>query len=608
MTADTPCADNGGSLHPTGAEPYRRDIEEGQHRRLKLTEAITAANMRFIESGSISQMAALLLDSCLTVTNSSFGMFYELLSNGNASIQALSVASFDPISGIDACRDIQYDIRRYGFHELQHHPSIFFAAIAQNGAVVLNSREDSDWIPCSCPICSAPFISFLAVPLRIGATLVGVICLANKDGGYRDDEVLELEHYAQTCAMAIGIARAEQDRKLAMEQLRQAQKMEAVGQLAEGIAHDFNNLLTVINGYGSLALQKLEAASPARKDVEQILNAGERATTLTRQLLAFGRRQLLEPRQFNVNTFITSIHKILCRLIGERITLTTELAGDIGLIKADPGQIEQIIMNLVINARDALERVGTITISTANCVLDESFVRQNRGAVAGEYVMISVRDSGMGMPKEIITRIFEPFFTTKQQGTGTGLGLATVYGIVKQSNGYIQVLSEVGLGSEFRIYLPRFYGEEETASPVSRTLPQEQPPAALILIVEDEPAVLDLSAVTLKSCGFDVMTAERPRDALRLFEQHGSAIDLLLSDVIMPDMTGPEMARIMRALRPELKMIFMSGYTDEQLKQADFPDEKLNFIMKPYNPAELVHAVTACIKGRPMTPHQGDIS
>jgi signal transduction histidine kinase/ActR/RegA family two-component response regulator len=577
-------------------EQFYLAAEENQRRRLKLTEAITAANMRFIESGSINQMASILLDTCLTVTNSPFGMFYELLSNGNASVQALSLASFDPVSEVESFRDIQYEIRRHGNFEMKLHPSIYFSAIDKNVTVVVNSPAHHDWIPCGCSLCSAPLTCFLGIPLRIGTEIVGLICLANKIGGYQEGEVVELEHYAQTCAMAIGIARAELDRKKAMEQLRQAQKMEAIGQLAGGIAHDFNNLLTVINGYSSLLLQKLEINTPMRKDVEQILNAGERATTLIKQLLAFGRRQILEPRQFNVNTFITSLHKILSRLIGENITLTTQLSGDIGLIKADPGQIEQIIMNLVINARDALERVGTITITTDNWVLDDSFVRQNQGAVPGDYVMISVKDSGMGMPKEIISRIFEPFFTTKQQGSGTGLGLATVYGIVKQSNGYIQVLSEVGIGSEFRIYFPRFFGEEQHPVIKKRSWIDEQSCPGLILIVEDEQNVLDLSAITLKSRGFDVLTASRPLEALKIFEHYDGKIDLLLSDVIMPDMTGPEMAKIMRATQPDLKLIFMSGYTDEQLKTSDFPGEQMDFIMKPYNPVDLVHTVNECFK------------
>jgi CheY-like chemotaxis protein len=305
---------------------------------------------------------------------------------------------------------------------------------------------------------------------------------------------------------------------------------------------------------------------------------------------------------------MSSLHNILCRLIGENIDLSLQLSGDTGLIKADPGQIEQIILNLVINARDALERVGTITIATTNCVLDDQFVRQNQGALPGEYVMISVRDSGMGMPKEIISRIFEPFFTTKQQGSGTGLGLATVYGIVKQSNGYIKVLSEVGIGSEFRVYLPRFYGDEQP--PVTRKMTWMDEPSTpgLILIVEDEQNVLDLTATTLKSRGYDVLTASRPLEALKIFEHHGDRIDLLLSDVIMPDMTGPEMAKMMRMSQPGLKIVFMSGYTHEQLKMSDFPDEQLNFIMKPYNPVDLVHTVNEMLQRPPCSTVYGEIS
>lgn len=587
---------------------HYRTAENNQRRRLTLAEAITAANLRFIESGSISQMAAVLLGASMTVTNSPFGMFYELLPNGSASIQALSLASFDPISEEGSFRNIQYEIRRYGSYEMERHPSIFFAAADEGASVVINSPAHHQWAPCSCPVCSPLLTRFMGIPLKIGTTMVGMICLANKSGNYLKDDVVELEHYAQTCAMAIGIARAELERKTAVEQLRQAQKMEAIGQLAGGIAHDFNNLLTVINGYSTLLLQKLEPDSQMSKEIEQILNAGERATRLIQQLLTFCRRQIIAPQQLNVNSFITSLHKILSRLIGENISLGTKLSSEIGLIMADAGQIEQIVMNLVINARDALESGGAITIETANCDPDDGFISQQGDTPPENFIVISVKDNGMGMSREVISRIFEPFFTTKEQGSGTGLGLATVYGIVKQSNGYIQVKSEVGMGSEFRVYLPKCPDSEQSGISAATPHAAGQTVTGLVLIVEDDQSVLDLSAITLKSFGFGVLTASTPQAALEIFKHHGNKIDLLLSDVVMPGMTGPEMAKIMRASHPDLKIVFMSGYADERHGISDFPHELLNLIMKPYNPVELTQIVNEYIGTTPWRETNGELS
>ncbi|HEY4745872.1 MAG TPA: PAS domain S-box protein [Desulfuromonadaceae bacterium] len=572
--------------------------EESQQRSLKLSEAITAANLSFIETGNLNQMAAVLLDSCMTITNSPFGMLYELLPNGNAEILALSLVSFDPISEEPVFRDIQYDIRRHGHYEMQRHPSIYFAPVNDGTTVVMNSPGDNMRHECDCPLCTPALKTFVGIPLKIGTSIIGMLGLANRDGGYQKDDIQEMENYGQTCALAIASAKAELDRKQAREQLRQAQKMEAIGQLAGGIAHDFNNLLTVINGYSTLLLQKIKGNDQMRKEAEQILNAGERASTLIRQLLAFGRRQMLEPRLLNINSLIAGLHKILCRLIGENITLSTQLAVDVGMVKADPSQIEQIIMNLVINARDALERGGTITVETANCRLDEAFVRKNGGSVAGDYVMIAVRDTGMGMSEEVIGRIFEPFFTTKEQGYGTGLGLATVYGIVKQSNGYIQVQSEVGMGTEFRVYLPRVAeaGHHVMAGDVLPQRVEQSTNTGLILIVEDERAVLDLSAITLSTHGYGVLTAPGPEEALKLFDRFSEKIDLLLTDVMMPGMSGPDMARIMLGKRPDLKVVFMSGYTDEKLRASDFSEEGLTFIMKPFNPASLVSLISDNIR------------
>ncbi len=573
----------------------QRHTEEHQQRRLKLIESINSANLDFMEHGNLHRMAVIILETCMTLTSSPLAILYEMLPNGNAGVLALSMTSLDPVPGF---QEVQYELLRHGQYEVPLHASLIMAPVIENRTIVANSPAENYWKTCSCRICSASITAFAGFPLKIGSATIGMIGLANSEHGYSHDDIIDLETFSHSCALAISAARAETIRKSTLDQLRQSQKMEAIGQLAGGISHDFNNLLTVITGYSTLALQKIGSNSAAAKDIEQVINAGERATTLIRQLLAFGRRQILDPQPININIFIASIHKILCRLIGENITLTTELSVDISMVLADPCQIEQIIMNLVINARDAMVRGGVITIESANCTIDSNFVRKNRGALEGDYVVISVRDTGMGMSDEVMSRIFEPFFTTKAE-SGTGLGLATVYGIVKQNNGYIQVLSQVGIGTEFKVYIPRLQklheGKELTDTPRVSSIPERG--EGLILIVEDEQTVLDLAAVSLRSQGYDVLTASGPLEAFRIFDRSGEKINLVLTDILMPDMSGPEMAKEMRLKNPGVKLLFMSGYPEEKLNDLNLPGEQIMFMRKPFSPADLAKIVQKCLSG-----------
>jgi PAS domain S-box-containing protein len=567
----------------------QRHSEEHQQRRLKLIESINSANLVFMEFGNLHQMAQIILETCMTITSSSLAILYEMLPNGNAGILALSMTSLDPVPGF---QEVQYELLRQGQYEVPLHASLLMAPVIENRSIIVNTPEENHWKTCTCRVCSANISTFAGFPLKIGSSIIGMIGLANSENGYSGDDITDMETFSHSCALAISAARAETIRKSTLDQLRQSQKMEAIGQLAGGISHDFNNLLTVITGYSTLALQKIGSEHAAAKDIEQVINAGERATTLIRQLLAFGRRQILDPQPINVNIFIASIHKILCRLIGENISLTTELSMDIGLVLADPSQVEQIIMNLVINARDAMERGGVITIETANCSIDSNFVRKNRGALEGDYIVISVRDTGMGMSEEVISRIFEPFFTTKAE-SGTGLGLATVYGIVKQNNGYIKVLSQVGIGTEFKVYIPRLlkpYMETDVPDAQNHHSKPERG-EGLILVVEDDQTVLDLAAASLRSQGYDVLTARGPLDALRIFDRTGEKIKLVLTDIMMPDMSGTEMAKEMRLKHPDIKLLFMSGYSEEKLKSHDFPCEQSPFMTKPFSPADLAQLV-----------------
>ena len=373
------------------------------------------------------------------------------------------------------------------------------------------------------------------------------------------------------------------DRKQLEEQLRQAQKMEAVGRLAGGIAHDFNNLLMVIQGYSDLLVERLPDGDPLRRNAEQIQMASQRASSLTRQLLAFSRKQMLAPKILNVQSVVAEMEKILRRLIGEDVQLETSSAPDLGLMKADRSQIEQVILNLAVNARDAMPQGGRLTIETANVELDASYSHPPAVLSPGRYVMLAVTDNGCGMDAETQAHVFEPFFTTKEKGKGTGLGLATVYGVVKQSGGYVWVYSEPGRGTSFKIYLPRI---EETAVPAGRDgkgemqIPERG--SETILLVEDEKGVRELAREYLASSGYTVIEAEDGHTALELAAMHVGPIHLLLTDVVMPGISGRELAERVSQIRPGIKIIYMSGYTDQAVVHHGILRNDAVLLQKPF--------------------------
>jgi PAS domain S-box-containing protein len=373
------------------------------------------------------------------------------------------------------------------------------------------------------------------------------------------------------------------DRKQLEEQLRQAQKMEAVGRLAGGIAHDFNNLLMVIQGYGDLLVERLPTGDPLRRNAEQIQMASQRASSLTRQLLAFSRKQMLAPKILNIQTVVADMEKILRRLIGEDIQLETSSAPDLGLVKADRSQIEQVILNLAVNARDAMPQGGRLTIETANVELDASYSHPPAVLSPGKYVMLAVTDNGCGMDAETQAHVFEPFFTTKEKGKGTGLGLATVYGVVKQSGGYVWVYSEPGRGTSFKIYLPRI---AETAVPAGREgksdMQVPQRGSETILLVEDEKGVRELAREYLTSSGYTVIEAEDGHTALELAAMHVGPIHLLLTDVVMPGISGRELAERVGQIRPGIKIIYMSGYTDQAVVHHGILENDAILLQKPF--------------------------
>jgi signal transduction histidine kinase len=373
------------------------------------------------------------------------------------------------------------------------------------------------------------------------------------------------------------------------EQLRHSQKMEAVGRLAGGIAHDFNNLLTAIIGYTEIVLHSLDPKDERRADAEEIGRAAMRAADLTRQMLAFSRRQVLQPKVINLNTALEKVEPMLRRVIGEDIVMTVTGKAATAFVRVDPGQVEQVVMNLVVNARDAMPQGGRLTVETADAVLDESAVADMPEARPGQYVMLSVSDSGVGMPPEIRQRIFEPYFTTKDVGKGTGLGLSTVYGIVRQSDGHIGVSSELGLGTTFRVYLPRAEAPEQVIGDTGiEKLPEG---TEHVLLVEDDSSVRRLSKELLTRLGYSVTEAASGRAGLALGSDDTRHFDLALCDVILGDMSGPAVAEALRALRPSIRVLYMSGYTDEAIVRTGVLDEGKPFLQKPFTPLQLAKKV-----------------
>ncbi len=380
------------------------------------------------------------------------------------------------------------------------------------------------------------------------------------------------------------------ERKRLEEQFRQMQKMEAIGRLAGGIAHDFNNVLSVIMGYGELLRVGLSDEDPRARQVDEIKKAADRAASLTRQLLAFSRQQVLQLQFLHLNSIISELNKMLRRLIGDDIEMKLSLSSDLGTVKADVGQIEQVIMNLVINARDAMPGGGRLVIETANSEVDESVARQHPPMPAGSYVMLAVSDTGCGMAPHVLSHIFEPFFTTKEPGKGTGLGLSTVYGIVKQSEGFIWAYSEPGQGSVFRIYFPLVHRDAVQITP-------PETPVILaggtetILVAEDEDALRSLAREMLEGAGYKILEAPDGHVALRIAKSHPGRIDLLLTDVVMEGMNGRELVEHMMVLRPQLRVLYMSGYTDELIAQRGVLETGITLLQKPFTKTSLLTRV-----------------
>lgn len=434
------------------------------------------------------------------------------------------------------------------------------------------------------------------------ATVFALIPVTPKALAMRSPEELEREIAARTQELARANAELQAEiveRRRAEEQLLHAQKIESVGRLAGGVAHDFNNLLTAILGFTDLAAIRISSDTEASGHLRNVRHAAERAAALTQQLLAFARRQIIEPKIVDVNILLLNLDKLLRRVIREDIELVILPRAPLWEVRVDPAQLEQVLVNLVVNARDAMPNGGKITIEANNAVLDEEYARQYAEVVPGEYVAIAVSDTGVGMTEEVKQHVFEPFFTTKGQGEGTGLGLATCYGIVKQNGGHIWFYSEPGEGSTFKIYLPRARGGDVVA--LREEAHEMISGKETILLVEDEPLVRELAVRTLRKAGYEVLEAANGAEALRVAETHEGEIHLLMTDVVMPQMSGKALAEQLQAIRPEIRVLYSSGYTDNTIVHHGVLDAGAAFLQKPYTPAALARKVREVLDGENLT-------
>jgi PAS domain S-box-containing protein len=432
------------------------------------------------------------------------------------------------------------------------------------------------------------FASVALIPIRLKEKIVGLIQFNDRlKGCFTLSSIELLEVIASQIGSALLRKQADEEKYVLEAQLHQAQKIESVGRLAGGVAHDFNNMLGVILGHAHLALMETDPTQPIHANLEEIRIATERSADLTRQLLAFARKQTVAPKVLDLNETISGMLKMLQRLIGEDINLNWQPSQDLWRVKVDPSQIDQILANLCVNARDSILDIGKISIETGNSTVDEHSTADNMDSAPGEYVTITVSDNGCGMENETMNHIFEPFFTTKEIGKGTGLGLATVYGAVRQNNGFIKVRSEPGIGTKFMIFLPRHACKSVHIQTEGVVKPAAPRGLETILLVEDEPAILNMASMILTKQGYIVLQANIPREAIRLARESNNEVHLLITDVVMPDMNGRDLAKSLQSQHPNLKCIFMSGYTADVIAHHGVLDDDLHFIQKPFSLPDL---------------------
>jgi PAS domain S-box-containing protein len=559
-----------GSRTPTSFVGFIRDISERRIAERLLLERMQVAALGADVGAALTTGETLreILQRCAHAIVTHLGVAIARIWTFNVSPQRLDLqASAGLLTAVDRASS-DPSVRTFDIEHLARGQQPYVSNDLQNDSLVL----DHEWAR------RERLQSFAEYPLLVDGELVGVIAMFAQQP-LTDVALKALASIADTIAIRIRGKLAEQANIGLEEQLRQSQKMEAVGRLAGGVAHDFNNLLSVILGYADFAIEDLDAGDPLRGDIEEIRHAGLRAAELTRQLLMFSRQQVVEPKVLDLNDVLARMGKMLQRIVGEDVTLTTVPAASLDRVRVDPGSIEQVIMNLVINARDAMPTGGNLTLETANVTLDEHYVTSHHGAIAGPHVMVSVTDTGTGMDKATMARMFEPFFTTKEKGKGTGLGLSTVFGITQQCGGTVWVYSEPGIGTTFKVYLPQIDAMSDAVQPARDAVLRRG--TETVLLVEDEDQVRDVARGILKRSGYTVLEARNAGEALLLCERHTTPIDLLLSDVVMPGMSGPELAKRLAEARPEMKVLCMSGYTDDAAVRHGVIGAHFAYIQKP---------------------------
>lgn len=565
-----------------------RVVEAQLLQKTNQLQTITDAMGSFLEHGNAREASRILVRGALQESQSSYG-FAGILADG----PVLQILAHEGVmwSG-DVNRQFYEDaIRTYervGHLEFRNFNNLFGMVIT-TGRPVLSNDCKNDPRSAGIPAGHPPLNSFLGVPAVNKGQVIGMIGVANRPGGYTELEQRQLQILAQTAGVLFDSYRQRRQHETLEAELRQSQKLEAIGRLAGGIAHDFNNVLTVIQGYGQLLSLEKDLPEPIRLPLSGIRTAADRARDLTHQLLAFSRRQVLQPQVFSLNNLIKDVEPLIRRLIGEDIGLKFGYGAETAMIRADKGQIQQVLMNLCLNARDAMPEGGEVTIRTATCESNGSELRAHPRLSEGPCVCLSVCDTGSGIDASVLPHIFEPFFTTKETGRGTGLGLSTVYGIVEQSGGAIDVLSEPGQGATFIVYFP-VVRESATPDPVEPQ-PAKILSDATILLVEDDELVRRVTSSSLAKNGYKVLEAVDGADALRVCQKFDGPIHLVLSDVIMPGLSGPETAAQLRRLRPGLRTLFMSGYMGEKIIRHGIQESDFAFIEKPFTPQSLLQKI-----------------
>ena len=566
----------------------RKKAQVVLRRRNRISEAAAAASLRYLETGDTRDMAAIVVEQAIAVTGASFGFACDLDPTGAPRVLASSVSA-PPATEAGSLRPEALDDLG-GQGALWWVEGPLFTPLHERLTVMTNNASDDAGWSALAPAGHPVIDSFLGVPMMVANAVIGMVAVANRPGGFADRQQNDIEVLANTAALALRMARSEERRLEVEAQLHHAQKMEAVGRLAGGIAHDFNNVLAAIAGNAELA--SLEPALPTEvaANLSEISNATFKAADLTRRLLAFSRRQPLSLRLVDLNRVLANLETMLRRLIGKGIELTIRPADNAGIVRVDGSQIEQAIINLAINARDAMPRGGRLIIETADVRLDEEYAAINPGAAPGDYVMLTVSDTGCGMTDAVKSHVFEPFFTTKGATDGTGLGLATCYAVVKQSGGSIWLYSEIGIGTTFRIYLPRVEGDvgEVGRAAEGGDLPRG---TETILLVEDDAAVRRVAASMLRDLGYTVLEAAGGHEALeRVRSVPRVPIGLLLTDVVMPGLGGLELAERIASLRPDAKILLMSGYADLAFA-ASGTGQGLALLQKPFDRRSLAQKV-----------------